>query len=55
MQIYDSGLASELLDRLAETVPVGDGLSAETLNSKVTEMRTWIDQRTTASTDLRAQ
>jgi len=53
-QIYDSGLASELLDRLAETVPVSDGLSAKTLKSKVAEMRTWIDQRTTALTDLRA-
>lgn len=53
-QIYGSGLASELLDRIAETVPVTDGLSEETLNSKVAELHTWIDQRTTALTDLRA-
>jgi len=52
-RVYSSGLAVELLDRLAETVPVSDGLSAQTLNEKVAEMRTWIDQRTTALAGLR--
>src|SRR5690606_26519343 len=33
-RVYSSGLAVELLGRLAETVPVSDGLSAQTLNEK---------------------
>lgn len=53
-QMYGSGLAIELLDRLADTIPVTDGLSAETLQTEVEKMRTWIDQRTTTLAELRA-
>ena len=41
-------LAVDILDRLAESVPVSDGLSAEDLQAEVDAMRTWIDQRTAA-------
>ncbi len=47
-QMSTGGLASDILDRLAESVPVSDGLSAEDLQAEVDAMRTWIDQRTAA-------
>ncbi|EME16578.1 hypothetical protein G419_19845 [Rhodococcus triatomae BKS 15-14] len=52
-RIYAGGLASEILDRLAETVPVSDGLTAEDLQSSIDDMRTWIDRRTSALADQR--
>ncbi|GAA4475105.1 CotH kinase family protein [Rhodococcus olei] len=52
-QMYGSGRAQELLDRLAETVPTSDGLTAEDLRSSVDTMRTWIDQRTAALSEMR--
>ncbi|MFD1814407.1 CotH kinase family protein [Rhodococcus gannanensis] len=50
-RMYGGGLASETLERLAETIPVSDGLTAEDLQSSVDDMRTWIDQRTSALAD----
>ncbi|NLU61582.1 spore coat protein CotH [Rhodococcus sp. HNM0563] len=47
-QMYGSGQALEILDGLASSVPVSDGLTAESLQSSVDSMRTWIQQRTDA-------
>ncbi|MGW6695047.1 CotH kinase family protein [Rhodococcus sp. NPDC054953] len=52
-QMYAGGLAADLLDRLAVTVPVSDGLTAEDLRADVDAMRTWIDRRTAALTGQR--
>lgn len=52
-QMYGSGRAGTLLDEIAETVPVTDGLTRETLQENVDSMRTWIDQRTEALATLR--
>ena len=52
-QIYGSGRATALLDEIAATVPVTDGLTRETLQSSIDSMRTWIDQRTEALAALR--
>ncbi|MEZ5152490.1 CotH kinase family protein [Rhodococcus zopfii] len=54
-QMYGSGRAGELLDEIAATVPVSDGLTRETLQASVDSMRTWIDQRTDALVALRDQ
>ncbi|MFI2228683.1 CotH kinase family protein [Nocardia testacea] len=53
-QMYGSGLAAELLDELADTIPVTDGLDAETLQAEIDELHTWIDQRTATLSALRA-
>ncbi|MFC4604232.1 CotH kinase family protein [Rhodococcus kronopolitis] len=53
-RMYSGGLASETLDRLTESIPVSDGLSAEDLQSSVDEMRTWINQRATVLIEQRA-
>ncbi len=47
-QMYGSGLALSILDGLASGVPTSDGLTAESLQSSVDSMRTWIQQRTDA-------
>lgn len=47
-QMYGSGQALSILDGLASSVPTSDGLTAESLQSSVDSMRTWIQQRTDA-------
>ncbi|RVW08614.1 spore coat protein CotH [Prescottella agglutinans] len=54
-QMYAGGRATEILDALAGTVPTSDGLTAETLQSSVDQMRTWIEQRTSALAAKRGQ
>ena len=53
-QMYADGRAHALLDEIAATVPVTDGLSTADLAEKVASMHTWIDQRTAALDELRA-
>ena len=52
-QMYADGRAHALLDEIAATVPVTDGLSATELADKVASMHSWIDQRTEALAELR--
>ena len=52
-QIYGSGRATELLNEIGDRVPVSDGLSADKLRSEVDELRSWIDQRTSALEGMR--
>lgn len=52
-QMYADGRAHALLDEIAATVPVTDGLSATELADKVAAMHSWIDQRTEALAELR--
>lgn len=52
-QMYGSGRALELLDNLASTVPVTDGLTAESLQTSIDTTRSWIDERTTTLDNLR--
>ncbi len=54
-QMYAGGRADEILDGLAADVPTSDGLTAETLQSGADQMRTWIEQRTTALAAKRQQ
>lgn len=54
-QIYGNGTALEVLDRLSGSVPTSDGLTAEALQTDVDEMRTWIEQRTQALSELRTR
>ena len=51
--MYGSGRALELLDTLVATVPVSDGLPADSLRSSADSMRSWIEQRTAALAELR--
>lgn len=52
-QMYGSGRALEILDTLVATVPVSDGLPADSLRSSADSMRSWIEQRTAALAELR--
>ncbi|MDI9914489.1 CotH kinase family protein [Rhodococcus sp. IEGM 1379] len=52
-QMYGNGRATEILDVLATSIPTSDDMTAESLQSSIDEMRTWIDQRTSALNDLR--
>lgn len=52
-QIYGSGRAVALLDEIAATVPVTDGLTADTLQTNVDAMKAWIDQRAAALDTVR--
>lgn len=52
-QMYTNGLASETLDQLADSIPISEGLSEESLQTSIDEMRSWIGLRTTTLTDLR--
>lgn len=47
-QMYANGRALDLLDSVVSTVPVSDGLSAETLRSDADSLRTWLQDRTDA-------
>lgn len=47
-QIYGNGLALEVLDAVAASVPTSDGLTAEALQESVDSMRSWIGERTQA-------
>ncbi|MDV6275518.1 CotH kinase family protein [Rhodococcus erythropolis] len=51
-QMYGSGRATEILDALATSIPTSDELTAETLQSSIDQMHSWIDQRTSALNDL---
>ncbi len=52
-EIYADGRAQALLDRIAATIPLTDGLSGEDLDHAVRSMRDWIDQRVTRLEELR--
>lgn len=52
-QMYGSGRATALLDEIAATVPVTDGLTADTLQTNVDAMKAWIDQRAAALDTVR--
>lgn len=47
-EMFADGRAQTLLDEIAASVPITDGLSAEDLDAAVTSMRQWIDERVTA-------
>lgn len=47
-QLFGSGRAVEILDEIAQTVPVSDGLSAEKLASDVETLRARLQARTDA-------
>lgn len=47
-QMYGSGRAHAVLDEIAASVPVTEGLSAEDLDAAVTTLRQWIDERISA-------
>ncbi len=47
-RIYGSGEAEKVLDGLAGSIPTSDGLSDDDRASAIADMRTWIDDRTTA-------
>ncbi|GAB6919584.1 hypothetical protein JCM9803A_00340 [Rhodococcus erythropolis] len=51
-QMYQSGRATEILDSLAMSIPTSDELTAETLQSSIDQMRTWIIERTSALNEL---
>ncbi|MCD2107067.1 CotH kinase family protein [Rhodococcus erythropolis] len=51
-QMYQSGRSTEILDSLATSIPTSDELTAETLQSSIDQMRTWIVQRTSALNEL---
>ncbi|MDS1115218.1 CotH kinase family protein [Gordonia westfalica] len=53
-QIYRSGAALRVLDELATTIPTSDGLTAQSLETSVEEMRAWVQQRTTTLDDIRS-
>ncbi|BBY87891.1 hypothetical protein MTOK_36730 [Mycolicibacterium tokaiense] len=52
-QMYGDGRAHELLDEIATSVPVTDGLSQDDLVAATESMREWLDERTTALDALR--
>lgn len=52
-QMYASGLAEQLIDGLAASVPTSDGLTADALQQDLDTMRQWIAQRTAALEVLR--
>lgn len=43
--MYADGRAIDLLDSVASTVPLNDGLSAETLRSEADSLRSWLQDR----------
>ncbi len=47
-QIYGNGLALEVLDEVAASVPTSDGLTAAALQESVDSMRSWIEERAQA-------
>lgn len=52
-QIYGNGAAISVLDGLAQSIPVTDGLTAEALVAEIESMRGWVDQRAAALAALR--
>ncbi|MDO3398618.1 CotH kinase family protein [Mycolicibacterium neoaurum] len=52
-QMYGGGQAHALLDDIAASVPVTDGLSQDELNTATASMRQWLDERTAALQALR--
>lgn len=50
-QLYSSGTASDLLDRIAAVVPASDGLTAEELAEQTATLRKFIEERTEALKD----
>jgi spore coat protein CotH len=50
-QLYNSGTASDLLDRIAAVVPASDGLTAEELAEQTATLRKFIGERTEALKD----
>ncbi|MDV8070933.1 CotH kinase family protein [Rhodococcus sp. IEGM 1366] len=52
-QMYGNGRATEILDELAASIPTSDNMTEESLHSSIDQMRTWIDQRTSALNDQR--
>lgn len=53
-QMYGGGNAQEVLDAVAASIPVTDGLSTQTRDAAVDSMRSWIDDRVAALEALRA-
>ncbi|MFE4196716.1 CotH kinase family protein [Paenarthrobacter sp. NPDC056912] len=47
-QLYASGAAMDLLEEIAATVPVSDGLSQEALSEQTDKLRTFVQERTEA-------
>ena len=47
-KVYADGTAADTLDRLAESVPTSDSLSAEDLKTAIDTMSDWVNQRTSA-------
>ncbi len=47
-KMYGSGRAQTLLDEIATSIPITDGLSAEDLDTAAATMRQWIDERVSA-------
>ncbi|MCV7227856.1 CotH kinase family protein [Mycolicibacterium komossense] len=54
-EIYGSGDAVSVLDTVVARVPLSDNLTGEDLQSAATEMRKWIDERTSALAAVREQ
>ena len=52
-QMYGGGQAQTLLDEIAASVPVTDGLSRDELDTATASMRQWLDERTAALQALR--
>ncbi|OBG80259.1 spore coat protein CotH [Mycobacterium sp. E802] len=54
-QMYADGQAHTLLDQIAATIPLTDGLTEQELNEQVDSMRQWIDKRVAALEKARAE
>jgi spore coat protein CotH len=52
-EAYADGTAEATVDKLAETVPTSDSLTAEDLQTAIDSMSDWVQQRTAALENVR--